>query len=77
MTIDSLTSWVNIAHIQYASHILVHKAWENHLDGQDKSSLQLGGSALYFQMDYLNQWTDYGQLITMKGTYDLYLLCNS
>ena len=28
------------------SNTLVHSQWETHLDGQDKSSLQLGGGAL-------------------------------
>ena len=35
-----------VGYVQYASQILVHSLWKNHPDDQDKSSLQLGGSAL-------------------------------
>ena len=77
MTIDSLVSWLTVGPIQCASHILVHSPQETHPDSQDKSSLQLGGSALQSQLNCLNQWTNYGQLIYLQGTYDLYLLYNS
>ena len=41
MTIDSLVSWFTVGPVQCASHSLVHLPWENHLNNQDKSSLQL------------------------------------
>ena len=77
MTVDSLASWFTVGPIQCASHTLMHSPWETHPDGQDKSSLQLGGSALQSLLDCPNPWTDYGQLIYLQGTYDLYLDCNS
>ena len=46
MTIDSLASQFTIGPLQYASHALVYSQWETHPDGQDKSSLQLGGGTL-------------------------------
>ena len=46
MIIDSLASQFTIGLVQYASHTLVNSPWETHPDGQDKSSLQLGGDAL-------------------------------
>ena len=44
-----------------------------HPDGQDKSSLQLGGSALQSLLDCPNPWIDYEQLIILQRTYNLYL----
>ena len=64
-------SWFTIGSVQYASHTLVHLSWENHYDVQDKSSLQLGGSLVWSQMDNPNPWTNYGLLITLYWTYDL------
>ena len=76
MTIDCLMSWFTIGLVQCTSHALVHLPWENHLDKQDKLSLQLWGNALQSQMDSPNPWTNYGQLITLQGTHDLDLLWN-
>ena len=59
-----------------ASHTLMHSPSENHPNGQDKSSLQLGGGALQSLLNFPNPWTDCGQFIYLQGTYDLHLLCN-
>ena len=77
MTIDSLASWFIIGPIQCASHTLVHSPWETHLDGQDKSFLQLRGDVPKSLLDCPNPSIDYGQLIYLQGTHDLYFLCNS
>ena len=77
MAIDSLVSWFIIGPIQCATHALVWSPWENHPDNQDNLSVQLRGSVLQSQMDNLNPWTNYGQLITLQGTHDLDLLGNS
>ena len=50
-------SWFTICPIQYTSHTLVHSSWKTHLDGQDKSSLQLGGGVLQPLLNYPNSWT--------------------
>ena len=46
MTVDNHASWFTIGLVQYASHTLVHSPLETQPNGQDKSSLQLGGGAL-------------------------------
>ena len=77
MTIDNLVSWFIVGLVQCVLHALEHSPWDNHLDNQDKLSLQLGGSVLQSQMDSPNPWTNCGQLITLQGTRDLDLLYNS
>ena len=77
MTIDSLELWFTIGPIQCVSHTLIHSPLETYPDGQDKSSLQLGGGALQFLLDCLNPWTNCKQIIYLQGIHDLYLLCNS
>ena len=77
ITIDSLVSWFIVGPIQCTSYALVHSPWENHLNSQDKLSLELRGTILQSHMDNPNPWTNYGQLITLQRTHDLDLLCNS
>ena len=65
-------------HIPIQISFLISKIYENsHLDSQDKSSLQLGGSTLQSLLDCSNPWTNSEQLIILQGTYDLCLLYNS
>ena len=66
MRIDSLTSLFTIGHIQCVSHTLMHSSWETHLDGQNKLSLQLGGSALQSLLDCPNHELTVGNLSTYK-----------
>ena len=76
MTINSLMTWFTLGLIQCVSHTIVYSPWEKHLDEQDKSSLQLGGSALQSQIDCPNSWIEGGIFITFQGTYDLDFLYN-
>ena len=54
----------------------MHSPCETYPDAQDKSSFQLGDSALQSLLDYPNPWINYEQLIILQGTYDLYPLFN-
>ena len=77
MTIDSLTSWFSIGHVQCVSHTLAHSPWETHPYDQDMPSLQLRGGALQSLLDFPKLWTNCEQFIYIQETQDLYLMCNS
>ena len=57
-------------------YTLVHLPWETHPDGQDKSSFQLGGSALQALIGCLSLWIVCEQVIYLQEICDLYISYN-
>ena len=55
----------------------MHTTWETHPNGQDHSSLLLGGGALQPLIGCLDLQTNYEQVIYLQGTHDLELSCTS